>query len=179
MISIKDIPKFTSWGTYSVDIGWDFLEEQIDSYVKESNLQLEPDFQRGHVWTTEQQVKYVEFCLKGGKSSRNLLFNNPNWSHDKSETYNDFVLVDGLQRLTAVLKFLRNELVVFNNNYFKDFTDKPRVTLRGQRFHIYINDLSSKKEVLQWYLDLNSGGVIHSEEELNKVKSMLNTNENT
>ena len=66
MISIKTILKFTSWGTYSVDIGWDFLQKQIDNYVKESNLQLEPDFQRGHVWSIEQQVKYVEFCLKGG-----------------------------------------------------------------------------------------------------------------
>ena len=151
------------------------LRSKIDSYVKESNLQLEPDFQRGHVWTPEQQIRYIEFCLKGGKSSRDLLFNDPNWTNNTCEDYTDFVLVDGLQRLTAVLKFLRNELAVFGGNYFKNFTDNIRVVLRGQRFHVHINNLRSKKAVLKWYLDLNSGGVVHSQEELDRVKSMLNS----
>jgi len=139
MISINDIiPKFTSWGNYSV---------------------------------------HIEFCIKGGKSGRDILFNNPNWVHQRNDSYSDFVLVDGLQRITAVTKFMGNELAVFGGNFLKDFTgsvgDVKRQILRGQRFTFYINDLQSKKEVLQWYLDLNSGGVVHSQEELDKVKRML------
>jgi uncharacterized protein with ParB-like and HNH nuclease domain len=172
MISINDIPKFTSWGNYSVHIGWDYLAEQLANYA-EDNVQLDPDFQRGHVWSTEQQATYIEFCLKGGKSGRDILFNNPNWIHSRNDSYTDFVLVDGLQRITAVTKFMNNELAVFNGNLLQDFTDNPRVILRNQRFTVYINDLTSKKEVLQWYLDLNSGGVVHSQEELNRVREML------
>lgn len=172
MISIKDIPKFTDWGNYTVDISWDYLEQKLEEYIQD-NLQLEPDFQRGHVWSTKNQISYVEFCLKGGKSGRDILFNNPNWSRYRSTKYNDFVLVDGLQRITAVSKFMKNELAVFNGNYFKDFIDIPRVTLRGQRFKFNINDLQTKKEVLQWYLDLNSGGIVHEQEELNRVRKLL------
>jgi hypothetical protein len=36
-----------------------------------------------------------------------------------------------------------------------------------------VNDLKTREEVLQWYLDLNSGGVVHTEEELNRVREML------
>jgi uncharacterized protein with ParB-like and HNH nuclease domain len=176
MISINDIPKFTSWGNYSVHIQWAYLAEQLANYA-ENNVQLDPDFQRGHVWSTEQQAAYIEFCLKGGKSGRDILFNNPNWTHIRNNSYNDFVLVDGLQRITAVTKFMNNELAVFNGNLLQDFTctigDIRRQVLRGQRFTVYINDLQSKKEVLQWYLDLNSGGVVHSPEELSRVKEML------
>lgn len=176
MISINDIPKFTSWGNYSVHIEWAYLAEQLNKYA-EDNVQLEPDFQRGHVWTTEQQAAYIEFCLKGGKSGRNILFNNPNWTYIKNDSYNDFVLVDGLQRITAVTKFMNNKLAVFGGNLLQDFTgtigDIKRQILRGQMFKVYINDLQSKKEVLQWYLDLNSGGVVHSQEELNRVRKLI------
>ena len=40
-------------------------------------------------------------------------------------------------------------------------------------FTWHINDLEDRKAVLQWYLDLNEGGVIHTAEELNKVKKLL------
>jgi hypothetical protein len=36
-----------------------------------------------------------------------------------------------------------------------------------------VNDLKTKAEVLQWYLDINSGGVVHTETELEKVKRLL------
>ena len=31
-------------------------------------LQFNPDFQRGHVWTEGQQIAFMEFLLKGGKT---------------------------------------------------------------------------------------------------------------
>jgi len=33
--------------------------------------------------------------------------------------------------------------------------------------------LEKAGEVLQWYLDFNSGGVVHTEEELKKVRELL------
>ena len=45
----------------------------------------------------------------------------------------------------------------------------------GQGFRWHVNDLSTYSEVLQWYLDLNSGGTVHTEEELNRVQQLLST----
>lgn len=36
-----------------------------------------------------------------------------------------------------------------------------------------MNDLDTQAEVLQWYLDINSGGVVHTEAELDKVRWLL------
>ena len=36
-----------------------------------------------------------------------------------------------------------------------------------------VNDLKTEKEVLQWYVDMNSGGTPHSNEEIERVKKMI------
>lgn len=172
-ISINDIPQFTDWGSYHVQYEWQYLIGKIEELIEEDNLELNPDFQRGYVWNEEQQIKYIEFCLKGGLSGRDFLFNNPNWMRvQKSTTHNDFVLVDGLQRLTAIQKFVTYNLKVFGDYKLSDF-DNPKLLLRRQRINIHINNLKSKKEVLQWYIDLNSGGTVHSVEEIERVKKLI------
>lgn len=61
----------------------DFIREQVGNY----NLQLNPEFQREHIWTQGQQEKYIEFILRGGKSGRDFYFN---WNRKTDE----FVCVD-------------------------------------------------------------------------------------
>lgn len=132
---------------------------------------MNPDFQRGHVWTKAQQKAYIEFLLKGGTSGRDVYFNNPSQHISvKPGEYNDYVCVDGLQRITAIQKFVANEIKVFGS-YFREFTDPRQINMNTIRVHI--NDLKTKDEVLIWYLEMNSGGTPHSKKELNRVKAML------
>lgn len=166
----KDIPKFTRSASYTVDIPWDFLEEQIKHYSAvdacHCSLNLDPDFQRGHVWTEKQQRRYVEFILKGGHTSRDIFFNHPNWM---GSFEGEMVLVDGKQRLHAVRLFLANKLKAFGT-LCKDFEDKLPT---DASFNFYINNLKTRAEILQWYLDLNDGGVVHTSEEIKKVRQLL------
>ena len=80
--------------------------------------------------------------------------------------------LDGLQRLTAIRKFVNNELPVFNGNYLNDFEDKE-VILRMHPIRFNINNIQTKKEIIQWYLDYNDGGTVHSKEELDRVRKLL------
>ena len=57
--SFKDIPRFTPDGSYAVDYPFVPLVKFIEEEVANEGLQLNPDFQRGHVWTEEQQVAYI------------------------------------------------------------------------------------------------------------------------
>ena len=77
--------------------------------------------------------------------------------------------MDGLQRITALLKFWNNELKVFGH-YQSEFED----TLKSEvRLSIHINDLQTKQEVLQWYIEMNEGGTPHSQQEIDRVKELL------
>lgn len=167
-MKFADIPKFTEAGHYQVNVPWRYLEKTLDDYINELHLQLNPDFQRGHVWTKEQQIAYVEFILRGGKSARVIYFNCPNW-HYRYSSDDELVCVDGLQRLTAALAFLHNEIPAFGH-YYNEYEDKLPFEVD---FLFNVNDLKTKAEVLQWYIEMNTGGTPHTNSEIERVKTLL------
>lgn len=101
--SYKQIPKFTNEGVYHVDMSPAWLIKWIQEEETTMGLELNPNFQRGHVWTREQQIAYVEYRLRGGKSGVDLYFNCSFWFEGKrgNTGYQAYVCVDGLQRITA------------------------------------------------------------------------------
>ncbi len=168
MPKYKDIPRFTRSPSASnhSDIPLNFLESWIDDKIKDLNLQLCPDFQRGHVWTKEQKIAYIEYLLRGGKSGREIYFNHPGWMHNWK---GEFVLVDGLQRITACLAFIHNEIPAFGY-YAREYDD---LRMADVYLSFWVNDLKTKSEVLTWYIEMNSGGTPHTLQELDRVKAML------
>ena len=46
---------------YEVDIGLARLQQMLDNFSQDyGGLELEPDFQRGHVWLPAQQQHFIE-----------------------------------------------------------------------------------------------------------------------
>lgn len=181
MPKLADIPQFSNDGRYAADVPWAYLEEWIDAQAKRnSGLDLAADFQRGHVWTDAQRSRYVEFILRGGQSSKILYWNAPTWMKVRKSKDQDIpgalVLVDGTQRLESVRRFMRNELPVFGYR-LAEWEDSERMVrgMSGPSFRMAVNDLTTRKAVLAWYLDLNSGGTPHSLEELQRVRALYET----
>ncbi len=165
---MKSIKKYTSEGRYQVNFDIDSFPEAIQRYVDKHKLQLNPDFQRGHVWTEAQQIAYVEFILKGGQIQP-IRFNHTDWERWGNKDF-EMVCVDGLQRTTALLKFANSELPVFGGylrNQLENFNTNDYMLI------ISINGLRTRAEVLQWYIELNTGGTVHTEDEINRVKGLL------
>lgn len=71
-MKFSDIKPFTKSGTYEVDIPLNYLERTLQSYIEDWGLEMNPDFQRGNVWTREQQIAYVEFFFRGGSIRCNV-----------------------------------------------------------------------------------------------------------
>lgn len=162
-MKFSELPKLTKCGNYEVSFDFKYFIQHILEEIKEG-LVLNPDFQRGHVWTEEQQIAFIEYYLMGGEIGV-LHFNAPDWpSVHKDGTY---VCVDGLQRITAFMRFYNNEIKAFGY-YYKELEGKPEFMIR-----LSVNNLKTRKEVLQWYLEKNSGGTPHSKEELDRVKKLL------
>ena len=149
-------------------IGWAYLERWIEDCARDFGIVLEPDFQRGHVWTREQQCAYIEFMLRGGRSSNELRFNCEDWmTGDMKEP---IVIVDGLQRVTAVREFLADGITAFGHRLSEY---EGRLDPIRYRFHVLINNLPTRREVLRWYLEINAGGTPHSAEEIGRVQALL------
>jgi len=160
------IPPMTRTAPYGVDVPWSSLIRYFEQHV-EDGLNIDPDFQRPHVWTLEKQTAYLEFCLRGGQSGNNVYLNCPGWNRGDTT---DYVLVDGKQRLRAIMGFLQDEVPVFGYRY-SEFSAPIR--RNGPSIRWNVSDLGTRAEVLQWYLDLNTGGVVHTAEEIGKVQDLL------
>lgn len=173
----KDIPKFTRWASYAVNVSWDGIERWIKDHRQKGyggGVDLNPDFQRGYVWTSRQQQRYIEYGLRGGLTGMDIYFNCPGWQKGPIDK-GPFVIVDGKQRIKAVRDFFKDKVPIFGGNVFSDFTDKfPWSSIT---FKMHINDLETRAEVLQWYIDLNSGGTVHTDDELKRVKKLLRKEE--
>jgi hypothetical protein len=173
-MDFNEIPQFTRDGNYRINVSWGYLEQTLDGYKERdqrfgsaASLDLDPDFQRGHVWKEHQQTAFVEHVLSGGIGSKEIRFNCTGWMADFR---GPFVIVDGKQRLEAARKFMRGELKAFGY-YFHEFTGRLRSTTADFIFNI--NNLSTRKQVLKWYLEINTGGVVHTPDEIQKVRDLL------
>lgn len=149
---------------YRVYVAWRELRDKFARW-EEQGLELDPDFQRGHVWSQEQQIAYLEYAMRGGVSGMDLYFNCGSWGAG----YNTPIyLVDGKQRLTAVFAFLDGKVPAFGH-YIHEYEDRLPFEFG---FHFNMNNLRARREMLAWYIGLN-GGVAHTEEEINRVKALM------
>jgi len=164
-VNFRDIPSFPH-AAYEVDVSWDYLERQLAAF-KDYGLDLDPDFQREHVWTEQQKTAYIEYILMGGELSKTLVFAANNWN---AGTTTVLALLDGKQRLEAVRGFLRGEVYAFRRT-FQELKGPLRIVKHGFRFRVV--ELRTRADMLKLYLALNVGGTPHAPEEIQRVQAML------
>lgn len=169
IIRIRDIPQLTQDGAWECDFTPLNMLRQLDEWVNLEGLDLDPDFQRGHVWSQGQQQAYIEFFLRGGRTARVIYLNHTSW---RDGNKGDFVLVDGKQRVQAWRAFINDEFQIFGS-YYREFEDRDSLGRPGRTMKINVNDLKTRAHVLQWYIDMNAGGTPHTRDEIEKVRNLL------
>lgn len=90
--------------------------------------------------------------LANGPGANLIFFNCVGWMHDFK---GPFVLVDGLQRITAALEFLSGKIPAYG--HFIGEYNQPLRYIKAE-FLFNVNNLKTRNEVLTWYVQLNSGG---------------------
>lgn len=161
---------------WQADYMWNRLEESLSKTGQDfGGFELTPDFQRGHIWSRRQSEHFIENCLRGVLSPNALLiqFNCPNWNDDLTNTDlpPGLQCIDGLQRYTAVTSFVKGEIKAFGftaEDLLGTQFSPSRFTLK-----VAIHDFQTRHDLLQHYLDLNTGGTVHSDSEIARVKSLL------
>ena len=165
-----DIPQLPK-AYYTIHVNWSYLEDTLTQWGETTSdfggINLDPDYQREHVWTQAQRMYYVEYILMGGEVGMTITWNSPDWNGTYKRPTE---LVDGKQRIEAVRAFLRDEFPAFGG-VFSAYTDKLRMI--GPRFEFRVCKLETREEILQLYLNINAGGTPHTAKELDRVRALL------
>jgi len=172
MVNCKDLPKLKNdiniIPKYDMHINW-LIRNWIPDRIDDSHLNLMPDFHRGIVWNELQQIKFIEYWLMGGKFNIELFFNCPKWNEGVSPIKeNSMVLVDGLQRYTALSNFVNNRFRVFDHYYYRNIELGSSPYIK-----IFVNNLDNYIDVIKWYIELNDTGIKHTKNDIDHTRSIL------
>lgn len=122
-----------------------------------------PAFQRdNNKWTREQQIRFVENVCAGFKTTLMLYT-----LHEDEGLYEQVKILDGLQRLTAILAFIENQFPIFGEFYFRDIDS--RLAFSGVRPNVRIYTFGSELEAVQFYIEMNRG-ITHSSEDIERAE---------
>lgn len=155
----------------------------IDRFVKdlesEAKLNLTPEFQRGITWTEDQQTKFIESILRGytNHETNIIRLNDPslakmhnNLHSDCSDLEKETVCIDGLQRFTAMQKYMHKELKPFGLTFDEIESTFYGVSAQGLNFTVAWYDFQFEADLIEFYEALNWGGTPHSESELSRIQ---------
>lgn len=143
----------------------------LDKIYKRRDRYEIPEWQRGEVWDEARKRALIDSVLRGWKLPK-FYFVKLNEE--------DYEVVDGQQRLTAVYEFFANTLAlsegsaqVFGGPYYKDL--KSKLSDAFDDFEIEYDEIedASEEELKEFFQRLQQGLPLTSSEKLNSVHSKL------
>ena len=138
----------------------------IVSRIKENEIDLEPDFQREHMWDSVRKSRLIESLL--------LRIPIPAF-YVAADNEDRWKVVDGIQRFSSIDGYIRNEFPLRNLEYLGDFEGKrhenlPRAMQRRIReTELVVNVISPATPVevmFNIFLRINTGGVRLNSQEI-------------
>jgi hypothetical protein len=134
-------------------------------------INLDPDYQRGHVWDDLHRSRFVGHLLEGGHVPQCVINSGPGGDWPVAE------MVDGKQRVTACLKWADGEIgAELSDGRMIHAAQLNRRSRRKCSMSIgleYGMVRLSRVDALELYIRLNRGGVIHTDSEIDRVKALL------
>ena len=172
MINLRDIHKpLSSRGALS--FGLLNTRRMVETYP----VDLNPDWQRGHVWTPQQQGLFVGHLLEGGEVLPLVVNEGPNGDLIPTQ------IIDGKQRMTAAMAWADGEVAAELGDGRKirvgDLDDVGRTQCSVSIGLRYAMVRLTRRECLELYIRLNRGGTVHTDAEIDRVRKLLEVEERT
>lgn len=160
--------------------------ESLYRRIKEKDIDLQPDFQRGEVWTDKKKKKLIDTILRGWQIPPIHVVEN--------NKYVDEVL-DGQQRLATIRDFmddiftidgnikpLDNEIIGLNKKKFSQLDDAIKRKIRKYSIRVIRITEHKPEEAAELFFRLNQPSLLTSAEQRNaffgtareEIKSLVN-----
>lgn len=146
-----------------------YAEEEID---------LNPEYQRGLVWTDKQKQEYILAILKQRAKITPVIIEK--LTEQGTVLYE---ILDGKQRLTALFDYIDNKYPLQTGEYFKDLSAKDINVITQTR--VSYTRITSYNECdvsldfkLAYFLEINALGTKITDEHIEKIENKLKELEN-
>lgn len=128
-------------------------------------LNLDPEYQRGYVWSQEDKEKLID-SIFGNVDIGKFCFIKNKYSDDYL-----YEVLDGKQRCRTILDYYENRFP-YKGKYYNDLSNNDRWYFDNYMISTAEVDFADKQTVLKYFLLLNTAGKVMDEEHLAKVNQM-------
>ena len=175
MKTIKELRTVLKFNPQEINSSIKFFAENcdidFDVYLPTKGMNL----QRDYVWTVEQKRELIWSVLMNRHIPRMAMLNITNDAKDTRRTYQ---VIDGKQRLSAMIDFYKGkfDLIIDEKSYFFDKLpeDYQRV-ISGYMFPYYIvnedfGNTFSDDDKISWFRYINFAGTLQDAQHMNNLK---------
>jgi uncharacterized protein with ParB-like and HNH nuclease domain len=171
MKSIRDLRNVLKFQPQEINSSISFFAEHCqidyDVYLPTKNKNL----QRGYVWTVEQKRELIWSVLMNRHIPRMAMLNVVSKKEDVKGTYQ---VIDGKQRLSAMINFYKGkyDLIIDETSYyFKDLPEDYQRVISGFMFPYYVvnedfGNSFSDEDKINWFRYINFAGTPQDAEHL-------------
>ena len=145
-----------------------FSQRSLDSLfgnVYFFGTEMDPDYQRDYCWTMEDKVALIDSIFNNVDIGKFVFVHN-----DYGDKYL-YEILDGKQRLRTILDYYENRFP-YKGRYFNDLCGKDKDWFCRKNIAVAEVSKSNKKEILRYFIMLNTAGKSMDKEHLAKVLDM-------
>lgn len=145
-----------------------YYQTQLQSLLRR-HVDFDPDYQRGFVWGLSDKQDLIESIFMEVDIGKFVFRNLPYAPHPAPH----YEIVDGKQRLSALVEFFEGRFA-WRKTLFRDM--HPRDRSHFECYGVSLCDLAestTRKQVLEVFVRLNTSGKPQDPEHLAHVKAML------
>jgi hypothetical protein len=146
-----------------------FTQQTISSLlhkVYHFGTDMDPDYQREYCWELEDKVALIDSIFRNIDIGKFVFVHN-----DYSDEYL-YEILDGKQRLRAILDFYENRFA-YKGKYFNDLSKIDQHWFTDYCVSVAEVLRSDKKEILNYFVMLNTTGKPIDTKHIDKVKNMI------
>lgn len=141
-------------------------QSTVRSFIDEIDhdlIVIDPDWQRGVVWTLEQKQCLIDSILKGMPFGSLMV-----WVHDGEKT-----MVDGKQRTTTLAGFVKGEFTV-DRQTFQEMAQREQQTVLNTYVHVLMIEEATEHDIVDIFDRINSGKQLSDGERIASQKEVSN-----
>lgn len=138
----------------------EFTVKDLVSLIDTESLNLNPDYQRNYIWTSNDQKYLIDTIIKGFPLPSFFVY---------LDSKGKYEMVDGQQRSKTIYRFIKgaiNSSKATDSKYFKDLD--PHVILTYRLPFIVITNIVTRDYLREFYVLINKKGVHLNTPEVNK-----------
>lgn len=158
------------------DIFFNYMQRDMMSLLSmmsnKYGIDLDPEYQRGNVWSLEQKVNLVDSIFKNVDIGKFAVIKRP-WGNNPSKplTPKLYEMLDGKQRLTAIWEYYCGRFK-YKGKYFYELHPRDQSHFKHYTISYAETEPLTKEQTYRYFLKLNTTGTPVDSEHIAKVRKL-------